>query len=123
MRYPGEAAYFECSIECSIMSDKFESLDANEKASLEATLYRCRAIVGRIGEEPLRRSPTTSLTRGRLKTFTPSLSKSGDNTRPISPSRGATKKSNHRNATLLRARCERPSGSRTAEQRDELASS
>src|SRR4029077_253653 len=31
------------------------------------------------------------------------LSKSGDNTRPISPSRGATKKSDHRNATLLRA--------------------
>ena len=32
------------------MSDKFESLDANEKAALESTLYRCRALVGRIGE-------------------------------------------------------------------------
>jgi hypothetical protein len=30
------------------MSDKFESLDANEKAALESTLYRCRALVGRI---------------------------------------------------------------------------
>ena len=25
-----------------IMSDKFESLDANEKAAVESTLYRCR---------------------------------------------------------------------------------
>jgi len=33
------------------MSDKFESLGANEKAALESTLYRCRALVGRIGEE------------------------------------------------------------------------
>jgi hypothetical protein len=33
------------------MSDKFESLDANEKAAVESTLYRCRALVGRIGEE------------------------------------------------------------------------
>ena len=32
------------------MSNKFESLDANEKAALESTLYRCRALVGRIGE-------------------------------------------------------------------------
>jgi hypothetical protein len=37
------------------MSDKFESLDANEKAALESTLYRCRALVGRIGEEELRK--------------------------------------------------------------------
>ena len=33
------------------MSDKFESLDANAKAALESTLYRCRALAGRIGEE------------------------------------------------------------------------
>jgi hypothetical protein len=33
------------------MSNKFESLDANEKAALESTLYRCRALVDRIGEE------------------------------------------------------------------------
>jgi hypothetical protein len=36
-------AYFECSN----MSDKLESLDANEKAALESMLYRCRALVGR----------------------------------------------------------------------------
>ncbi len=33
------------------MSDEFDSLDANEKAAVESTLYRCRALVDRIGEE------------------------------------------------------------------------
>jgi hypothetical protein len=37
--------------------DKFESLDANEKAALESTLYRCRALVGRIGEELRKKKP------------------------------------------------------------------
>jgi len=40
-----------------IMSDKFESLDANEKAAVESTLYRCRALVGRIGEELRKKKP------------------------------------------------------------------
>ena len=39
------------------MSDKFESLDANEKAALESTLYRCRALVGWIGEELRKKTP------------------------------------------------------------------
>jgi hypothetical protein len=39
------------------MSDKFESLDANEKAALESMLYRCRALVGRIGEELRKKKP------------------------------------------------------------------
>ena len=39
------------------MSDKFESLDANEKAALESTLYRCRALVGRIAEELRKKKP------------------------------------------------------------------
>ena len=39
------------------MSDKFESLDANEKAALKSTLYRCRALVGRIGEELRKKKP------------------------------------------------------------------
>ena len=39
------------------MLDKFESLDANEKAALESTLYRCRALVGRIGEELRKKKP------------------------------------------------------------------
>ena len=34
------------------MSDKFESLDA-----LESTLYRCRALVGRIGQELRKKKP------------------------------------------------------------------
>jgi hypothetical protein len=39
------------------MSDKFESLDANEKAALESTLYRCRALVGRIRQELRKKKP------------------------------------------------------------------
>jgi hypothetical protein len=39
------------------MSDKFKSLDANERAALESTLYRCRALVGRIGEELRKKKP------------------------------------------------------------------
>ena len=39
------------------MSDKFGSLDANEKAAVESTLYRCRALVGRIGEELRKKKP------------------------------------------------------------------
>jgi len=39
------------------MSDKFESLNANEKAALESTLYRCRALVGWIGEELRKEKP------------------------------------------------------------------
>ena len=42
--------------ECT-MSHKFESLDANEKAAVESTLYRCRALVGRIGEELRKKKP------------------------------------------------------------------
>jgi hypothetical protein len=41
---------------------------------VESTLYRCRALVGRIGKNSARRSPSTSLMRGRLQTFTPPLS-------------------------------------------------
>jgi hypothetical protein len=39
------------------MSDKFVDLDANEKAALESMLYRCRALVGRIGEELRKKKP------------------------------------------------------------------
>ena len=39
------------------MSDKSENLDANEKAALESMLYRCRALVGRIGEELRKKKP------------------------------------------------------------------
>jgi len=30
---------------------ELDKLDANAKAALESTLYRCRALMGRIGEE------------------------------------------------------------------------
>ena len=43
------------------MSDKFESLDANEKAALESTLYRCR------GRGPCGRKPPTFGRRSDLK--------------------------------------------------------
>jgi hypothetical protein len=56
------------------MSDKFESLDANEKAALESTLYRCRALVGRIGEELRKKKPEHFVDESRLQTFTPPLS-------------------------------------------------
>src|SRR6266487_2946705 len=34
-----------------IRSDKFESLDANEKAAVESTLYRCRVLAAKIANE------------------------------------------------------------------------
>ena len=39
------------------MSNQFDSLDATEKAVVESTLYRCRALVGRIGEELRKKKP------------------------------------------------------------------
>ena len=39
------------------MSDEFYGLGATEKAALESTLYRCRALVGRIGEELRKKKP------------------------------------------------------------------
>jgi hypothetical protein len=39
------------------MSDKSESLDANEKAAVESSLYRCRALAGLIGEELRNKKP------------------------------------------------------------------
>src|SRR5262245_35911247 len=52
------SSYCNCAyFECGDMSDKFESLDANEKAALESMLYRCRALVGRIGEELRKKKP------------------------------------------------------------------
>ena len=55
------------------MSDKFESLDANEKAALESTLYRCRALVGRIGEELRKKKPEHFVDERSLADFHTSL--------------------------------------------------
>jgi CRISPR/Cas system CSM-associated protein Csm4 (group 5 of RAMP superfamily) len=55
------------------MSDEFESLDAKEKAALESTLYRCRALVGRIGEELRKKKPEHFVDEGSLADFHASL--------------------------------------------------
>src|SRR5437773_3673945 len=62
-------AYFECGT----MSDKFKSLDANEKAALESALYRCRALVGRIGEELRKKQPEDFVDERSLADFHASL--------------------------------------------------
>src|SRR5262249_11100597 len=69
-RYPREALRL---FRCSTMSDKFESLDANEKAALESTLYRCRALVGRIGEELRKKKPEHFVDEKSLEDFHASL--------------------------------------------------
>jgi hypothetical protein len=55
------------------MSDKFKSLDANERAALESTLYRCRALVGRIGEELRKKKPEHFVDERSLADFHASL--------------------------------------------------
>ena len=60
------------------MSDKFESLDANKKADLESTLYRCRALVGRIAEELRKMKPEHFVDEGSLADFHASLEHAAD---------------------------------------------
>ena len=60
------------------MSDKFESLGANEKAALESTLYRCRALVGRIGEELRKKKPEHFIDKGSLADLHASLERAAD---------------------------------------------
>jgi|SRR6516164_4599656 len=55
------------------MSDKFKSLDANERAALESALYRCRALVGRIGEELRKKKPEHFVDERSLADFHASL--------------------------------------------------
>jgi hypothetical protein len=51
------------------MSDEFDNLNANEKAALESTLYRCRAFVGRIGEELRKKKPEHFVDKSSLADF------------------------------------------------------
>ena len=60
------------------MSDKFESLDANEKAALESTLYRCRALAGRIGEELRKKKPEHFVDKRSLADLHASLERAAD---------------------------------------------
>jgi hypothetical protein len=53
------------------MSDKFKTLDANEK--VESTLYRCRALVGWIGEELRKKKPEHFVDEKSLADFHASL--------------------------------------------------
>ena len=60
------------------MSDKFKSLDANEKAALESTLYRCRVLVGRIGEELRKKKPEHFVDKLSLADVHTSLERAAD---------------------------------------------
>jgi hypothetical protein len=60
------------------MSDEFDSLDANEKAAIESTLYRCRALVGRIGEELRKKKPEHFLDERSLADIHASLERAAD---------------------------------------------
>jgi len=74
MSHKASNGYCNCAyFECSTMSDKFKSLDANEKAALESTLYRCRALVGRIGEELRKKKPEHFVDERSLADFHASL--------------------------------------------------
>ena len=55
------------------MSDEFDNLHANEKAAVESTLYRCRALVGRIGEELRKKKPERFVDERSLADFHASL--------------------------------------------------
>jgi hypothetical protein len=55
------------------MSDEFDNLDANEKPALESTLYRCRALAGRIGEELRKKKPEHFVDERSLADFHASL--------------------------------------------------
>jgi len=55
------------------MSDEFDNLDENEKAALESTLYRCRALAGRIGEELRKKKPEHFVDERSLADFHSSL--------------------------------------------------
>jgi hypothetical protein len=39
------------------MSDEFDSLDANEKAAVESTLYRCRVLAAKIANQLRNKEP------------------------------------------------------------------
>jgi hypothetical protein len=60
------------------MSDEFDSLDANEKAAVESTLYRCRALVGRIGEELRKKKPEHFVDERSLADIHASLERAAD---------------------------------------------
>jgi hypothetical protein len=55
------------------MSDDFESLDATEKAGIEAALNRCRALAAQIASKLHNKRPTHLLDKASLADFCASL--------------------------------------------------
>ena len=82
------------------MSDKFKSLNANERAALESTLYRCRALVGRIGEELRKKKPEHFIDERSLADFHAALEHAASvleqNNTPTSTAKGLQKGSRQR---------------------------
>ena len=55
------------------MSDEFESLDASERAAVEAALNRCRALAGQIESELRKKRPKQLLDKALLADLCASL--------------------------------------------------
>ena len=60
------------------MSDEFESLDASEKAAVEAALNRCRALAAQIASELRNKSPKLLLDKVSLADVCASLERAID---------------------------------------------
>ena len=56
------------------MSDEFDSLDAIERAGIEAALNRCRTLAAKIANELRNERPEHFVDKSRWQTFTPPLS-------------------------------------------------
>jgi hypothetical protein len=70
---PAGVRYKKIMIGGCSMYDEFDNLDANEKAALESTLYRSRALAGRIGEELRKKKPEHFVDERSLADFHASL--------------------------------------------------
>jgi hypothetical protein len=60
------------------MSDEFDSLDANEKAAVESTLYRCRVLATKIGNELRNTQPKHFVDKLSLADIHDSLKRAAD---------------------------------------------
>ena len=61
-----------------IMSDEFHSLDAREKAALEAALKRCRVVAGQIESKLRNKRPEHFVDKLALADFYASLERAAD---------------------------------------------
>jgi hypothetical protein len=60
------------------MSDELRSLDARERAAVEAALNRCRALAGKIGNELRNKRPEAFVDKLSLADFCASLERAVD---------------------------------------------